>query len=66
LPPKRAGEFILDPDTIFFNRRQQLVALAARYAVPAIYEVREFVEPRNAPKQHPIDAREFPATSAAG
>jgi ABC-type uncharacterized transport system substrate-binding protein len=26
----------------FFNRREQLVALAARHKVPAIYEVREF------------------------
>jgi putative tryptophan/tyrosine transport system substrate-binding protein len=39
-----AEAFVLGPDPFFFNRRQQLVALAARYAVPAIYEVREFVE----------------------
>ena len=32
------------PDPLFFNRREQLVALAARYAVPTIYPVREFTE----------------------
>src|SRR5262249_41880691 len=44
LAGRGAGAFILGPDPFFFNRRQQLVALAARYAVPAIYEVHEFVE----------------------
>ena len=44
LAERGAGAFILGPDPFFFNQRQQLVTLAARYAVPAIYEVREFVE----------------------
>jgi putative tryptophan/tyrosine transport system substrate-binding protein len=35
---------LLVPDEIFFNDRiAQLVALAARYAVPTIYSIREFV-----------------------
>jgi putative tryptophan/tyrosine transport system substrate-binding protein len=32
------------PDPLFFSRREQLVALAARYGVPTIYFVREFTE----------------------
>ena len=32
------------PDPLFFARREQLVALAARYAVPTIYPAREFIE----------------------
>jgi putative ABC transport system substrate-binding protein len=28
---------------LFISRREQLVRLAARYAVPTIYEIREFV-----------------------
>jgi putative tryptophan/tyrosine transport system substrate-binding protein len=44
LVERGAGAVIVGPDPLFFNRRQQVVALAARYAVPAIYEVREYVE----------------------
>jgi len=44
LVERGAGSVIVGPDPLFFNRRQQVVALAARYAVPAIYEVREYVE----------------------
>ena len=44
LAERGAEALILGPDPFFFNQRQQLVTLAARYAVPAIYEVREFVE----------------------
>ena len=30
------------PTSLFFRRRETIVALAARYAVPAIYQWREF------------------------
>ena len=37
-----AGALLVAPDALFNTRREQLVALAARYSVPAIYEWREF------------------------
>ena len=41
---RQAGALIVMPDPFFFARREQLVALAARYAVPTIYPMREFTE----------------------
>jgi putative ABC transport system substrate-binding protein len=38
----RAGGLLFGPDQFFFSRREQLVALAARHAVPTIYQWREF------------------------
>jgi len=37
-----AGAVLVVPDPVFFSRREQLVALASRHAVPAIYTSREF------------------------
>jgi putative tryptophan/tyrosine transport system substrate-binding protein len=42
LEQQRAGALLLTDSTLFNNRRDQLVALAARYAVPTMYTFREF------------------------
>ena len=40
----RAGALVVNVDPSFNSRREQLLALTERHAVPAIYEWREFVE----------------------
>ena len=39
----RAGGLLVAADPFFNTHREQIVAMAARHAVPAIYEQREFV-----------------------
>jgi putative ABC transport system substrate-binding protein len=40
----RAGAFLVASDPFYFNRREQLIALAARHSVPAMYDFRAYVE----------------------
>jgi putative ABC transport system substrate-binding protein len=39
-----AGALLVAGDAVFTNRKDPLIALAARYAIPAIYSGRDFVE----------------------
>jgi putative tryptophan/tyrosine transport system substrate-binding protein len=41
LAGENIGALIISPDALFTSRRNQLIALSARYAVPTIYHLRE-------------------------
>jgi putative tryptophan/tyrosine transport system substrate-binding protein len=40
----KAGALLIGNDPVFFSHYKRLVALAARHAIPAVYEWREFAE----------------------
>jgi putative tryptophan/tyrosine transport system substrate-binding protein len=42
LVDKKAGALVVSGDAFFTDARDQIVALAARYRVPAIYHAREY------------------------
>ena len=44
LAHQRVDALLVAADSFFASRREQLVALAARHSMPAIYELREFAE----------------------
>jgi putative ABC transport system substrate-binding protein len=44
LAQQRIGALLVVPDVVFVDRRDELVAFAARYAIPAIYHFREFAD----------------------
>ncbi len=43
LVEQRAGAFFVQGDALFTSQRDQLIALAARHALPGVYYGREFV-----------------------
>jgi putative tryptophan/tyrosine transport system substrate-binding protein len=43
LSEQRANALLVSADALFVSRRDQLVALSARHAIPTIYDLRDFV-----------------------
>src|SRR5258708_5976190 len=44
LPQQPGNVLVFGPDAFFYIRRAQIAALAVRYAVPAIFDVRDYVD----------------------
>ena len=44
LPREARSVFVASPDAFFYNRREQIVALVVRHALPAMFDVPEYVE----------------------
>ncbi|HKD29593.1 MAG TPA: ABC transporter substrate-binding protein [Xanthobacteraceae bacterium] len=44
LVEQQAGGLLINTDAFFFSQRDQLIALAKRYAIPVIFDRREFAE----------------------
>jgi putative ABC transport system substrate-binding protein len=44
LAHNKADALLVGPDAFFVSRRLQLAILAARHALPAVYNVREYTE----------------------
>jgi ABC-type uncharacterized transport system substrate-binding protein len=44
LAQKQVQALWVSPGSLFLNRREQIISLAAQYALPAIYPLREFTE----------------------
>jgi putative ABC transport system substrate-binding protein len=44
LAAKRTDAYLISPDALFVTQREQILRLAERYAIPAMYHRREFVD----------------------
>ena len=44
LAERKVGALLVSADPLFLSRREQLVALVAKYAIPSIYEWRQFAD----------------------